>query len=201
MVNERTAGSALDSAALEGAAAAIRAGLVVAIPTDTVYGLAVDARIPGATARLFSVKGRPESTALPVLVASFAHAETLGVFNDNAVELVTRHWPGGLTIVVPRRPGVSIDLGGDPATIGLRWPAHVIACQLFDATGPLAVTSANRHGEPPCHAVADVTAIFGDLVLAIDGGLCDGAPSTVVSIVDEQVRVLRQGAVDIGGHG
>ena len=176
------------------AVAALAAGEVVAIPTDTVYGLAVDPRPPSATGRLFAVKGRPETVALPVLVADVTTAGQLGVLDERAARLVERYWPGALTIVVGRRH-VSFELGGDPATIGLRCPDHPVALRVLGASGPLAVTSANRHGERPSRSAAEVVAAFGETLLVLDGGLCDGEPSTVVSISSDRVACLREGAI------
>ncbi|MHB1508820.1 MAG: L-threonylcarbamoyladenylate synthase [Acidimicrobiales bacterium] len=181
-----------------GAVAALEAGEVVAIPTDTVYGLAVHLGLPSASKRLFAVKGRPESVALPVLVADVSAARLLGVLDAGALALTDRYWPGALTVVVARQPAASaLELGGDPATIGLRCPASLVALGLLERTGPLAVTSANRHGEPPCRSADDVLAVFGASARVIDGGECRGEPSTVVRLDLAGVRCLRAGAVSM----
>ena len=185
-------GSALDVAAV------LRAGAVVAIPTDTVYGLAVDPRHPGATDALFALKARPRSLDLPVLVASIDQAEELagpGGLSRTARGLAERFWPGALTIVVPRRPGLDWALGGDSATIGLRLPDHAVARALCAEVGALATTSANLHGEAPCTDAAAVERAFGSKVVVVDGGRCDGAPSTVVAVLGGEPRCLREGAV------
>lgn len=175
--------------------AALRAGRVVAIPTDTVYGLAVDPRLPGATEKLFRAKERPEIFALPVLVGDPADAPALGLLDERAALLVGHYWPGPLTIVVKRQQGVVIDLGGDPSTIGLRCPAHAAVRRLLASSGPLAVTSANRHGEAPCLRAADVERVFGASIAVLDGGPARGRPSTVVSLVGSDVHCLREGSV------
>jgi tRNA threonylcarbamoyl adenosine modification protein (Sua5/YciO/YrdC/YwlC family) len=181
---------------LDGTEAALRAGGVAAIPTDTVYGLAVDPKVPGAVDRLFAVKGRPEELALPVLIADPTGIAELAKPTGAAAELASRYWPGPLTIVLERRADLSFELGGDPATIGLRCPASAMVRRLLRRTGPLAVTSANRHGEPPLHTAADVLERFGDEVNAVlDGGSCNGRPSTVVSLTGTSPRCLRAGAV------
>ena len=175
---------------------ALAAGCVVAVPTDTVYGLAVDPRTPGAVGRIFAVKGRPEQLALPVLIADPAGLASLAVVTPIAEQLASRYWPGPLTLVVARRPEVSFDLGGDPATIGLRCPASSMTRELLRRTGPLAVTSANRHGESPLHTAAEVRERFGSEVASVlDGGRCDGRPSTVVSLVGSDLQCLREGAL------
>jgi L-threonylcarbamoyladenylate synthase len=187
---------------IEQAVEALRDGRVIAVPTDTVYGLAVDPSVPGATEALYRIKGRPEASALPVLVGSHHDAETLGVFDRRGIALVERYWPGALTVVVARLPAVSFDLGGDRATIGLRHPAHALICELLVASGPLAVTSANRHGEEPLTTAEAVAAAFGQPgraltadLLVVDGGLCRGRPSTVVALTGPEPMVLREGAI------
>ena len=178
------------------AASAVHAGGVVGIPTDTVYGLGVDPRLAGATNRLFEVKGRPDDRALPVLIADPDGAGELADLTERARVLIDRFWPGPLTLVLGRRHGVVLDLGGDPDTVGLRCPGCEPARRLLRTTGPLAVSSANRHGEPPATTAAAVRASFGDAVaVVVDGGVCDGAPSTVASLLGETPVVLRQGPI------
>jgi L-threonylcarbamoyladenylate synthase len=198
------------------ATAVLVEGSVVAVPTDTVYGLAADAGQPQAVARLFELKERPASVALPVLVAGWAHVEAVvGRLEPAAARLAARHWPGPLTLVVPRRAAFTADLGGPPSardTVGLRWPDHAVLATLCSALGPLAVTSANRHGAHPARTVAEVEEQFArprghgrspgpvggggaELTLALDGGPCAGAPSTVVACAGSSVRCLREGAL------
>lgn len=179
------------------AVAALRAGHVVAIPTDTVYGLTVDPFRTGAADRLFAVKRRPREVDLPVLVASEEQALELAVaVPDTARRLMELYWPGALTLVLPRNPDVTADLGTDDATIGLRCPAHAVPLALCAAAGPLATTSANLHGEPTLSTAAEVVATFGNsLKLVIDGGTCAGAPSTVVDCTGEVPKLLRQGRI------
>jgi tRNA threonylcarbamoyl adenosine modification protein (Sua5/YciO/YrdC/YwlC family) len=177
---------------------ALRSGAVVAIPTDTVYGLAVDPTRPGATDALFALKGRPTSVDLPVLVGSVEQAEALTAepgFSGGTRALAERFWPGALTIVVPRRPGLTWTLGAHAATIGLRVPGHDVARGLCAEVGALATTSANLHGEPPCTDADEVERSFGSSILVVDGGRCAGAPSTVVSMLGPAPQCLREGAV------
>ena len=180
------------------AVAALRAGAVVAIPTDTVYGLAVDPTHPGATDALFALKARPESIDLPVLVGSLEQADALAGpsgLSPAARRLARAFWPGALTVVVPRRAGLDWALGASDSTIGLRLPDHGTARALCDDVGALATTSANLHGEAPCTEAATVARLFGSRVVVVDGGRCDGAPSTVVSVLDGAPQCLREGAV------
>jgi L-threonylcarbamoyladenylate synthase len=184
------------------AAEALAAGGVVAVPTDTVYGLAVDPSRRGAVDRLFALKERPGEVPVPVLVAGWEQvAAVAGPLGSAAASLADRWWPGPLTLVVPRHPAFTADLGGAPAsrwTVGVRWPDHPIILALCRAVGPLAVTSANRHGDPPATTAAGVARTFaGDARLdaVLDGGTCDGVPSTVVECRGPASRCLRDGGV------
>jgi len=186
----------MSSAKLDEVEAALAAGEVVAVPTDTVYGLAVDPRLPGAVDRVFALKKRPESFQLPVLIADPTGFMDLAEATPPALRLISRYWPGPLTVVLPRRADVTFDLGGDPATIGLRCPASSLLRELLRRTGPLAVTSANRHGEAPRHSAGEVREHFGAGVrVVLDGGRCDGSPSTVISLADAGLKCLREGAL------
>jgi tRNA threonylcarbamoyl adenosine modification protein (Sua5/YciO/YrdC/YwlC family) len=183
---------------VEAAIDALLAGGAVVLPTDTVYGVATATAVPGSTASLFRLKQRPTDVALPVLCADEASARSLaGALPPAAAALMARCWPGPLTVVVPRRPDLAVDLGGpDDATIGLRVPAAEVVRTIARRVGPLACTSANRHGRPTPATAAEAAAALGDGVAAIvDGGPCDGAPSTVVGFEGDELRVLRQGAL------
>ena len=174
----------------------IRAGGLVVIPTDTVYGLCCDVTDPEAIGAIFRIKGRPSSKPLPVLGADPGALTSVAAF-DRRAELVGRvFWPGPLTIVLPRAPGFEADLGGSgDATVAVRVPAADVALQLLARTGPLAVTSANLSGEPPAASVEEARAALGDDVGAyLDGGPAEGQPSTVVSLVGE-MQVLRDGPI------
>ena len=183
---------------LDDAVAALAAGQPVLLPTDTVYGLAVDPARPGATDRLFALKARPTDVPLPVLAADAEQAFSLaGEVPEAAARLAARCWPGGLTIVVPRRAGLGFDLGGpDDRTIGLRVPDHDVPRRLASQVGPLATTSANRHGQPTPATVAEVVAqLHGEVAVVVDGGPCAGLASTVVVCDGDLVRVVREGRV------
>jgi L-threonylcarbamoyladenylate synthase len=181
-------------------------GLPIGIPTDTVYGLAVDPFRTGATDRIFAVKRRPRDVSLPLLVTGVEQALSVSTAVPAlALELMARYWPGPLTIVIPAKPGLGADLGDDDLTVGVRAPAHPVALALCAAVGPLATTSANRHGEPPMTTAAEVDATFGDaLPLVLDGGVCAGSPSTVVDCTGEELKLLRAGRIpweDLRGAG
>jgi tRNA threonylcarbamoyl adenosine modification protein (Sua5/YciO/YrdC/YwlC family) len=183
---------------VEAAVGALLAGGAVVLPTDTVYGVATATAVPGSTASLFRLKQRPTDVALPVLCADEASARSLaGALLPAAEALMARCWPGPLTIVVPRRPGLGLDLGGpDDATIGLRVPAAGVVRAIAGRVGPLACSSANRHGQPTPATAPEAAAALGDGIAAVvDGGPCDGAPSTVVGWEGEELRILRHGAL------
>ncbi|MGH9029917.1 MAG: L-threonylcarbamoyladenylate synthase [Acidimicrobiales bacterium] len=183
---------------LERAAAALRAGEVVAIPTDTVYGLAVDPSRDGATNLLFELKGRPRSLELPVLVSNVAQAEQLvpGGLPEIARRIADHFWPGAVTIVLQRRDDLAWDLGADSATIGIRCPAHPVPRWLCERVGPIATTSANLHRRPPLTDARAAERCFGArIALVVDGGPSAGSPSTVVDLTGDGIRCLREGAV------
>ncbi|MDQ3661828.1 MAG: L-threonylcarbamoyladenylate synthase [Actinomycetota bacterium] len=180
--------------ALQPALDELAAGRLVVIPTDTVYGLAAAC---GAAPVLFELKGRPQFKPLPVLASSVADLQQVAIFSAAALRITERMWPGPLTLVLEREPSFGADLGGDGATVAVRVPAHGKALELLARSGPVAVTSANRTGEPPATTLAEARAEFGDEVRAyVEGGRCDGAPSSVVSLIDE-LRLLREGSVSL----
>lgn len=183
------------------AVAAIRAGAVVGVPTDTVYGIAADPFRRGAVASLFAVKGRPGIKPIPILAADAAQAGVVGSLGPAARRAGERHWPGGLTLVVPRVAGLPGWIGdSERGTVGVRVPDHPVILRLLAVCGPLAVTSANRTGDPP--APDDVTAreILGDDVAVYLPGFGSGAgASTVVDLTGPEPRVLRRGPVSWEG--
>ena len=191
-------GDPVPAQAVELAVRALASAQIVALPTDTVYGLAADPFSTGAADRLFRVKRRPREVDLPVLVAGEDQALGLATGVPPVGRLLMeRFWPGGLTIVLPRRPDLRADLGADEATIGLRCPAHPVPLALCRAHGPIATTSANLHGQPTITTAAEVAAVFGDSVaVVLDGGTCDGEPSTVVDCTGDEPKLLREGHID-----
>lgn len=175
---------------------ALAAGLPIVVPTDTVYGLAARFDLEGAVRTLFDVKGRPDDKPLPVLGADRAQLGPLAVFSREAERLAERFWPGPLTLVLRRRSTFIYDLGGGVSdTVALRVPSNETLLELLRYTGPLAVTSANLSGEPPCATVAEAREVLGEKVAVyVDGGELRGSPSTVVSLVNG-IEVLRAGKV------
>jgi L-threonylcarbamoyladenylate synthase len=184
-------------AALATAEETLGRGELVVLPTDTVYGLSARPDLHAATARLFTTKRRPRGLTLPVLVPNQRIAESVAVFDDRALVLAERFWPGGVTLVLPRTDAARTwDLGHETDTVGVRIPAHHVALALLHRTGPLAVTSANVSGEPTPPDCPGVRAALGDAVAVyLCAGRCAGTSSTVVDLIGPEVRVIRVGAV------
>ena len=182
---------------LEAAVAAARRGALIVLPTDTVYGVGTRPDDPAGTAAVFAAKERPADLTLPVLVASVEEARRLAVFDERADTVAAACWPGPVTIVLPRtQAAAGFELGGDPETIGVRVPDHPLALAVL-ASGPLAVTSANRSGEPPATTCDQLLATFGDAVAVY---LCEeealeGRSSTVLDLAHGPARLLREGDV------
>jgi L-threonylcarbamoyladenylate synthase len=179
------------------AADTLRHGGVVAFPTDTVYGLAAALDLEDAIERLYTIKGREHDKAIAVLLAD---AEQLPRVADKpdplAMALARAFWPGPLTLVVPRHPGLPKNLSPLP-TVGVRVPDHPLALALLRETGPLAVTSANLSREPNTSTAGEVLQqLQGRVHLVIDGGRTPGGlPSTVVDTIDGAINVLREGPI------
>nr|WP_203580453.1 L-threonylcarbamoyladenylate synthase [Microbacterium hibisci] len=183
---------------------AIGRGELVVLPTDTVYGVAADAFDHQAVARLLAAKGRGRQSPPPVLVAGLTTLRALVAEVPEAVErLVEAFWPGGLTIVLPSQPSLSWDLGDTRGTVAVRMPAHRIALELLEETGPLAVSSANLTGMAAGITAEDAEGMLKDSVAVYlgDGPSKTGVPSTIIdatSLVagdEPRVKVLREGAV------
>ncbi len=183
---------------------AIGRGELVVLPTDTVYGVAADAFSAKAVQRLLDAKGRTRQSPPPVLVAGLTTMRALVAEVPGPIErLVEAHWPGGLTIVLPAQPSLSWDLGETQGTVAVRMPAHRIALELLEETGPLAVSSANLTGMAAGITAEDSAAMLGDSVSVYlsDGPSATGVASTIIdatSLVGGEtplVRVLRKGAV------
>lgn len=185
--------------AIEWTAERIVAGGVVAIPTDTVYGIAASLAHESALRRIFEVKERPGERTLPVLISSTdALAKLAASISRETLLLLDRYWPGPLTVVVAARAGMPDLVTGPGATIGVRLPNHPLAIEVIaKAGGAIACTSANRSGEPPSRTAQEVAATVGDgLDLILDGGRTPGGvASTVIAVEDATIRILREGAI------
>ena len=190
-------------AAIADAARLIAAGQPVAMPTETVYGLAADATNGEAVARIYEAKGRPSFNPLIVHVRSLAQAAEIAVFDDRARALAERHWPGPLTLVLPLRdhaPIASLVTAGLP-TVAIRAPAHPAMQALLEATGrPLAAPSANASGRiSPTRADHVLASLGGRIPLIVDAGpTAHGLESTIVALTGGAPRLLRPGPLDLG---
>jgi L-threonylcarbamoyladenylate synthase len=194
---------AYSPAAIAEAARLIAAGLPVAMPTETVYGLAADATDGEAIARIYEAKGRPRFNPLIVHVGDAAQAAQFAMFDDRALALAARHWPGPLTLVLPLRAGSPIAslVTAGLATIAVRAPAHPAMRDLLEAVGrPLAAPSANASGRiSPTRAGHVLASLGGRIPLIVDAGAtAHGLESTIVAATGGRLRLLRPGPVDLG---
>ena len=188
--------------ATEAAAAALLAGRLVVLPTETVYGIAARPDHESATRDLFEAKRRPTGLNLPVLAPTADSAWTVGRKVEGAERLAFSFWPGPLTLVLPRTNAArEWYLGEEPDTVGVRVPDHPVASRLLERTGPIAATSANLSGEPPLASRDDLVAAFGERVavyLVLPPALPppEGQASTVVDLTGKGPRILREGPID-----
>jgi tRNA threonylcarbamoyl adenosine modification protein (Sua5/YciO/YrdC/YwlC family) len=177
---------------------ALLEGDVVLLPTDTLYGIAALPADPAGCAALFDLKGRTADTPIAVLCADARQAAGLVAREDEAAVRATgeRWWPGALTLVCRRRADVELHLGEPETTVGLRVPDHPVVRMVAERVGPIATTSANRHGEPTAITVDEALAALGPgLAVAVDGGTIEGTASTVIDTTTTPWRVLRDGPI------
>jgi len=179
------------------AARAIKRGEIVGVPTDTVYGIAADLYDEAALERLYRLKGRDDGKPIAILVASLEQGLSLGAMSDRALELADRHWPGAVTLVVPRLDTAPDWLGDRTRrTVALRCPDHPVALELLELTGPLAVTSANKTEDDPVRSASEAQAIFdGEVLTYLPGEAGGGEPSTLVDLTHPSELVLRAGPI------
>jgi tRNA threonylcarbamoyl adenosine modification protein (Sua5/YciO/YrdC/YwlC family) len=192
--------SQLRGLGIQEAVKAVQQGGLVVLPTDTVYGVGVDAFTPQAVSALLAAKGRGRSMPPPVLVGSVraaaALAESLGAFGQ---DLIDEFWPGPLTLVFRAAPTLKWDLGDTRGTVAVRMPLHPIALELLRKTGPLAVSSANRHGSPAATTAIEAESQLGHSVsVYLDFGPCaDNVPSTILDLTGTVPKLLRAGVLHI----
>ena len=185
---------------MEAAVTALRSGKLVVLPTDTVYGIAADAFDPAAVRRLLRAKGRGRNMPPPVLVAAQTTLDALATkVPDLARELVEEFWPGPLTLVCRQQPSLTWDLGDTRSTVAVRMPDQDDALELLRRTGPLAVSSANRTGQPSPTTVDAAEEMLGVTVdVYLDSGPTQGdVPSTILDVTSDPPRVLREGAIEL----
>ncbi|TCP54811.1 tRNA threonylcarbamoyl adenosine modification protein (Sua5/YciO/YrdC/YwlC family) [Tamaricihabitans halophyticus] len=183
---------------LRAAAGAVRSGRLVVLPTDTVYGIGCDAFNSGSVRALLRAKDRGPDMPVGVLVGSWTTIDGL-VLNvpAQARALIEAFWPGDLSIVLPHAPSLAWDLGLTKGTVMLRMPLHPVAIELLREVGPMAVSSANRSGQPAAASAAEARDQLGDSVAVyLDGGPSgDPVPSTIVDLTGKEPLLLREGAV------
>jgi L-threonylcarbamoyladenylate synthase len=188
------------TAGVEAAITTLRNGELAVLPTDTVYGLAADAFSPVAVAMLFSARGRNRSIPPTVLVgtarAAAALADDLGAFGQ---DLIDEFWPGALTLIFRASPTLLWDLGDTKGTVALRMPLHSVTLEVLKQTGPLAVSSASRHGHPAAMTVDAAQQQLGESVsVYLDNGPCaENIPSTILDLTGTIPKVLRAGAISV----
>jgi tRNA threonylcarbamoyl adenosine modification protein (Sua5/YciO/YrdC/YwlC family) len=179
---------------------AIKSGELVVLPTDTVYGIGADAFTPHAVTALLNAKGRGRHMPPPVLVGSRHTLDGL-VYSlpKTARELADAFWPGALTIVVEHSPSLQWDLGDTGGTVAVRMPLHPVALEVLRETGPMAVSSANKTGQPAAVTAEDARdQLEYSVRIYLEAGPCpDPVPSTIVDVTGDVPRVLRNGAIPL----
>lgn len=188
------------TADLQKAAHLLKEGNVVGIPTETVYGLAADARNPEAVRQIFAAKGRPADNPLIVHIAKLEELESVAVsVPELALKLAEKFWPGPLTMILPKHPSIPAITSGGLDTVGVRMPSHLVARKLIELAGvPIAAPSANISGYPsPTTAQHVMRDMHGKIAAVVDGGdCCVGVESTVIALErEDSVRILRPGYV------
>jgi L-threonylcarbamoyladenylate synthase len=188
----------LSDGALEQILSFLRAGGVIAFPTDTAYGLGADPFNDGAVRRIFEIKGRPETKPILLLVSSMEMANRVVTFSEKAVALAERFWPGPLTMVLPARETVSSGITAGTGTVGIRWADAPFAQRLLTAFDrPITATSANLAGRPSTVTIAEVREQLGEsLDLVVDGGTLPArGGSTLIDLTAIPARLLREGPI------
>jgi tRNA threonylcarbamoyl adenosine modification protein (Sua5/YciO/YrdC/YwlC family) len=186
--------------ALSSATVAVQKGKLVVLPTDTVYGVGADAFDPMAVRELLAAKGRGREMPPPVLVSAATTLDALASrVPDYARKLVEEFWPGPLTLICTQQSSLQWDLGETRGTVAVRMPDHELALALLERTGPMAVSSANKTGEPAAEDADAAERMLGeDVAIILDGGpVTGGLASTIVDVTGERPRVLRLGALSI----
>jgi L-threonylcarbamoyladenylate synthase len=188
------------TAGIEAAVTAVRAGELIVLPTDTVYGIGADAFIPASVTTMLAAKGRGRNMPPPVLIgtsrAAAALVDDLGAFGQ---ALIDEFWPGALTLVFRASPTLAWDLGDTKGTVALRMPLHPVALDVLRQTGPMAVSSANRTGQPAATTADEAESQLGEAVsVYLDGGPCtDNIASTILDLTGTVPTLLRTGAVPV----
>ncbi len=186
--------------ALETAVLALRRGGLVVLPTDTVYGIGVDAFDADSVASLLEAKGRGREMPPPVLISAASTADALALALPGYARTLMEHfWPGPLTLIGKQQPSLQWDIGDTRGTVAMRMPDHPLALDLLERTGPLAVSSANLSGQPAATDADQAEEMLGEVVdVILDAGPSPGSqPSTIVDVTGVQPRLLRRGVLSL----
>jgi L-threonylcarbamoyladenylate synthase len=186
--------------AIAAATRAVEGGSVIVFPTDTLYGIGVDAFNSAAVSGLLAAKGRGRDMPVPVLVGSWNTVDgLLSYVSSDTRNLIEAFWPGGLTLIVEHAPSLAWDLGDARGTVGIRMPLHPVALELLAITGPMAVSSANRTTMPaPTNVQQAYDQLRESVSVYLDGGEVPiGRPSTIVDLTSEVPSLVREGAVSL----
>jgi len=198
MIRVQIAAESPEDAVVSHALDVLRRGGIVAYPTDTLYGLAVDPRDETAVARLFEAKGREDRMAIPLIASSVEQALAAAEMTSIELALARRFWPGPLTIVASAKASLARGVLGGRSTVAIRVPAHPVACAIAAGLGfCITATSANRSGEPAASRADEISgALAAHIDLLLDAGaVTGGLPSTIVEIATTGPRLVRPGAV------
>jgi L-threonylcarbamoyladenylate synthase len=186
----------MDEFNVSNAVKALADGEVIVYPTDTLYGMGVDIFNEDAVRKVFEIKKRPFDQPLSVAVSSIDDIEKIAFVDDETRRIAPRFLPGKLTLILPKKKSVSDVVTGGLGKIAVRIPANKIALKLVSDFGPITATSANIHGEKTPAIINEINMHFKDSVsVYIDDGKLEGEPSTIVEIVDKNVKILREGAI------
>lgn len=187
-----------DAAAIERAAAAVRRGEIIAIPTESLYALVADPFSLRAVSLVFEAKGRDSARSLPLFVKDILMAEDLAKeLSSRFYVLARRFWPGPLTIIVPASARVPLKVTGNTGRLAMRQPLSPVALALLETMGqPLIATSANISGQPTCRSGIETFAVLdGRISLVLDGGTCPGMGNTTVDVTEPYWRMIREGTI------
>jgi len=178
------------------AARAIKEGLVIVYPTETVYGIGTNALDPKSVLKIFRIKERPLNKALPIAVSGTKMAEKLAFVTEEAKKLVREFWPGPLTIILKKKSSVPMEVTGGGGSVGLRAPGHAVPLSIMKMTGlPLIATSANKHNQPNPETADEALTQIGEVDLVLDAGKVKGVPSTVIDLIKRPPVIIRDGPI------
>ncbi len=188
----------MDTTLLQKAITAAQDGKLIIYPTDTQYALGCTLTHPQTIHRLFNLKKRPKNLALPVAVATIKEISSIARITPQQEQIAHTFLPGPLTMVLPKQPTVPPEVTASSNTIAVRIPNHPITLQLLEKTGPLVITSANRHGQKPYEDITDIQHQFGDeIAVYLPGGTLNQPPSTIVDFTHKPPQLLRSGPISL----